>query len=160
MWDPKLSGQNVSVLESGERQQFADHLYKNKELETNQGQDSGFLSGPQTYSSSQIDVDEDHIESASSLEKLSTKVLSSEQDSFIDSGAICDISNNLSSNQSNKSSGNMILQNMQCSSDEWVCKMSRISLKEQPINDLGVKERRAVNDIWKLIYNWDEEGDT
>lgn len=169
MWNSKLSGQNVSVLESGEHHQFADHRYKNKELNTNQGEDSGFLSGPQNYSSSQIEVDDDDdddniiTDSKNHSTDLKQSYRITCEDSAFDSGAITDnefeSSNNFSSGSINKSSENMILtNNIQYPISEW---MAGISLKDQ--NDLsrGKREEQKGSKLWELIYAaWDEEGDT
>lgn len=154
MWDPKLSGQNVSVLD--------DHK---KEFENSQVE-SGFLSGPQTYSSSDIGIEVDEDLSA---KHISAQQQNNFQQSFTDSGLVSDLGNSEQiSDKDIKPQSNMILDSRVDSGlSEWFCNLN-LDNSAQPINNLSStiekKEQKAQRDLqanlWKLYYRQDEEGDT
>lgn len=157
MWDPKLSGQNVSVLD--------DHKkgFENSQVE------SGFLSGPQTYSSSDIGIDVDQDLSAKHIAAVHQQ--NNFQQSFTDSGLVSDLGNSdqiISSEKDIKPQSNMILDSRVDSGlSEWFCNLN-LDNSSQPINNLSStiekKELKAQRDLqanlWKLYYRQDEEGDT
>lgn len=117
MWDPKLTGNNMSILEvtdrnsgssttTGDKQEednINHHLstttIDKKNIETLHGQDSGYLSGPLTLTSD-IEID-DQITSVSSSQlptnsktqqqqQVPKKIQESDKIDYTDSGAIDD----------------------------------------------------------------------
>lgn len=187
MWDQKLSS-HVSVLEGSEHHhqphhnQFSDQLHNKKDCLTSQASDSGFLSGPQTFDSIDVDIadssdkhySQQHYQQQQqqSQQQLQQSQQSEKQQQYtVDSGVDLDGASSVSISDKDlkQNDSHMILDGggIESGLAEWFCtlKLNNSSqlnnlnyVKKTPIKEQREKELQAK--LWQLCYQQDDDGDT
>lgn len=179
MWDQKLSS-HVSVLEGSEhhhqQNQFSDQLHNKKDCLTSQASDSGFLSGPQTFDSSDIDIadkhfSQEHYQPQQPLLQQQSEPQQQQQHQYtIDSGVDLDgaSSASISDKDLKQPDSHMILDGggIESGLAEWFCTL-KLNNSSQ-LNDLNLKkaaikeqrEKELQIKLWQLCYQQDDDGDT